>query len=107
MTARLATAGDLPALAEIWNVSFPGDEAFSQWFLENVFAPENALVWEEGGRAAGMLHLLPMRCQVSGQPVQAAYIFAVAVKPQHRGLGVAAGLLEEALRLSRERGAAL
>ena len=107
MIPRLAQADDLPALAGIWNASFPGDEAFSQWFLENVFAAQNALVWEADGRAAGMLHLLPMQCRTGDQWLPAAYIFAVAVLPHYRGRGAAAQLLEEALRLSRARGAAL
>jgi ribosomal protein S18 acetylase RimI-like enzyme len=91
-------------LKRIWNASFPGDEAFADWFLKNAYAPENALVWEEGGRASAMLHLIPMRCRMHGREVAAAYVYAVATLPESRGKGVAAALLQEAEVLEASRG---
>lgn len=107
MDIRLSRPGDLGALSEIWNASFPGDEAFADWFLKNVYAPEKTLVFEDGGRAAAMLHLLPMRFRTGGLETPAAYVYAVATLPDYRGRGVAAALLEEAAALEKERGTAL
>jgi ribosomal protein S18 acetylase RimI-like enzyme len=101
---RLARPEDLGALKEIWNASFPGDEAFADWFLENAYVPENALVWEEGGHASAMLHLIPMRCRMSGREFNASYVYAVATLPENRGKGVAAALLQEAEALEKSRG---
>lgn len=102
--SRLSRPEDLGDLKKIWNASFPGDEAFADWFLENAYVPENALVWEEGGRVSAMLHLIPMRCRMNGREVSAAYVYAVATLPENRGKGVAAALLQEAEALERSRG---
>lgn len=98
---------DLGDLKRIWTASFPGDEAFADWFLKNVYAPENALVWEDGGRARAMLHLIPMRCRMGGQEFSASYVYAVATLPENRGGGVAAALLQQAEALEKSRGTAL
>jgi GNAT superfamily N-acetyltransferase len=102
---RLSRPDDMAALKEIWSASFPGDEAFSDWFLHSVYAPENALVFEDGGRAAAMLHLLPARLRAGGEALTAAYVYAVATLPPYRGKGVAAALLGGAEDLARARGA--
>jgi predicted acetyltransferase len=104
---RLAGPRDAGALYEIWSASFPGDEAFARWFLDAVFEPENALVWDEGGRVLAMLHMLPMHCRIGGRAVAATYVYAVATRPDQRGRGHAAALLEEAVARSRARGAGL
>jgi len=98
---------DARALREIWNASFPGDEAFADWFLSSAHRPENALVWEDGGRPRAMLHLLPMDLKLAGRGVPAAYVYAVATLPESRGKGAAAALLEEAAQISQARGAKL
>ncbi len=104
MDIRLARPEDLGALKEIWNASFPGDEAFADWFLKTVFKTDSALVWEDGGRTAAMLHLIPMRWHVGGWEVPASYVYAVATLPEYRGRGVAAALLREAEALEKSRG---
>jgi GNAT superfamily N-acetyltransferase len=101
---RLSRPDDLGDLRSVWSASFPGDEAFADWFLKNAYAPENALVWVEGGRASAMLHLIPMRCRMPGREIRAAYVYAVATLPENRGKGVAAALLKEAEALERSRG---
>ena len=104
---RLSRPEDRAALEKIWSASFPGDEAFARWFLENVYAPERALVFEEGAEPRAMLHLMPVFCRSEGQDLAAAYVYAVATLPECRGRGIAAALLEEAAALEKLRGKAL
>ncbi len=104
---RLSRPEDLGALKEIWNASFPGDEAFADWFLKTSYRPDNALVWTDGESPAAMLHLIPMHLRIEGRDVRAAYVYAVATLPRHRGQGIAAALLEEAEALEKARGTAL
>jgi len=104
---RRSRPEDLGDLTRIWNASFPGDEAFADWFLRSVYAPEHSLVWEDGGRALAMLHLIPMTLRAGGREVSASYVYAVATLPESRGRGVAAALLEEAEALERSRGTEL
>jgi ribosomal protein S18 acetylase RimI-like enzyme len=104
---RLSRPEDLGALKDIWNASFPGDEAFADWFLKTTTAPERALVWEDGGLVRAMLHLLPMRCRAGGLEMSATYVYAVATLPECRGRGVAAALLTEAEEMERARGTSL
>lgn len=102
---RLSRPEDLGALLEIWNASFPGDEAFAKWFLE-MHRPEDALVWEDG-RPRAMLHLMPMRWVAGGRALSAFYVYAVATLPKSRGKGAAMALLMEAAAVSKDRGADL
>jgi ribosomal protein S18 acetylase RimI-like enzyme len=104
---RLSRPEDAGALKEIWNASFPGDEAFADWFLKAVYRPENALLWEDGGRARAMLHLMPMNVKIGGRDEPAAYVYAVATLPESRGKGAASALLTEAEAVSKARGAKL
>ncbi len=102
---RLSRPEDMAALKEVWSASFPGDENFSDWFLGNVYAPENALVYEDGGCAAAMLHLLPVSLRAGCEALTAAYVYAVATLPSLRGKGIAAALLGGAEDLAKARGA--
>ncbi len=104
---RLSRPEDRAALERIWNASFPGDEAFARWFLENAYAPERALVFEEGGAPRAMLHLMPVSLRSNGRDLAAAYVYAVATLPECRGRGIAASLLEDAAALERARGKAM
>lgn len=104
---RLSRPEDMGALRKIWNASFPGDEAFADWFLGNVYAPERALVWEGEGRVGAMLHLLPVTIASGGRALPAAYVYAVATLETYRGRGIAAALLEEAASLECARGTKL
>lgn len=104
---RLAREGDVGAIRQIWRASFPGDEAFCDWYLKSVFRPENALVWTQDAQPRGMLHLVPARVAAGDRVVSCAYVYAVATLPPWRGRGVAAALLEEAQALSLGRGASL
>jgi predicted N-acetyltransferase YhbS len=102
---RLSRPDDLDAMGEIWNASFPGDGAFADWFLTNVYAPERALIWEEGDCPGAMLHLLPIKVRSDGREAPATYVYAVATLPSLRGRGAASALIEEAAALERARGA--
>jgi GNAT superfamily N-acetyltransferase len=104
---RLSRPEDAGALLEIWNASFPGDEAFAKWFLTTVHRPEDAILWEDGGRPRAMLHLVPMRWSAGGLDLSAFYVYAVATLPESRGKGVAAALLSEAEAVAKSRGASL
>ncbi len=63
-------------------------------------APLYGFVWEEAGRIVGNVSLIPLRAQ----PKQ-YLIVNVAVHPAHRRQGIAAALMEAALRHARQQGA--
>jgi predicted acetyltransferase len=66
--------------------------------------PETLLVGEETGRVVAALQLHPLRQWVAGEPLRSAGIGTVAIAATHRRRGLAADLMNAALREARERG---
>jgi len=94
---RYSVAGDLPALAALWDVCFPGEEGFRAYYFSRVWQPGYTLVQADGeGLVAAMLHLLPVEVCVGGAVLQAAYVYAVGTAPEYRRRGLAGELLEQA-----------
>lgn len=96
MNYRFSTHADVPQLLDLWNACFPNDGPFPAYYFKTIFAPENALVAEEGDRIVAMLHLLPRTLSLLEKDIPAAYVFAVGTLPGFRGQGIAGGLLDQA-----------
>lgn len=103
MGLRLAEGRDVEELSRLWVTCFPGDEAFRDYFLKEVFDPKNTYVYTDGGRIVSMAHILPMEINYHSSTVPAGYIFAVGTDPEYRGRGLAAKVLEQIFLELRQR----
>lgn len=103
MQLRLAEERDREGLSDLWVTCFPGDEAFRDYFLKEVFEPRNAFVYADGDRIVSMAHILPMEIDYHSNVVPAGYIFAVGTDPEYRGRGLAARVLEQIFAELRHR----
>ena len=96
ITVRLMTESDVSAAAALEAACF--SEPWSEKSFLDALHNENTLYLaaEEDGRFIGMCGLW--------QSLDEADVMNVAVDPALRGRGVAAALMEELMRLGRERG---
>jgi len=91
-------------LAQIWQTCFDEPARPAKYFLNNYFCPENALIYQIGGKIAAVVYLLPAHIVADLKPVQAHYIYAAATLPQYRGHGYMAALLAWAALSGASRG---
>jgi predicted acetyltransferase len=110
---RWAEEGEIGGLARLVSHSFPGTARGPGWWEERLRQPpygggaDIVLVAEVDGDPAAALQLHPLRTRVAGREHRVAGVGSVAVSPLHRRRGLAARLVAEGLRRSRERGDSL
>ena len=90
--ARERDEGELRAL---FDLCFPGEEDFGDWFFRQIWRPERTLVWRQG-RIQAMVQLLPLWIGDGERALPAEYVYAVGTAPECRGQGLAARLLDYA-----------
>ena len=71
---RLARWGMQPELEKIWQVCFGDPRRPVAYFFNNAFQPRACLVYEIDGRAAAMVHMLPVRMAQPGGEVRGHYM---------------------------------
>lgn len=93
---------DAPALIALWHRVFEDPEALAAEFLRLLPGMGGGVAAFADGALAGAAYI------VTGLRVgekRAAYLYAVAVHPEYRGLGLGKGLTQKAAALGRARGA--
>ena len=75
---------DISDLQEMWRRCFETEDAYSNFYFERRFVPEDTLIWRIDGKAISMMTLMDV--SVGGE--RGCYIYAVATLPefQHRGI---------------------
>ncbi len=97
MNIRFSVKADIDGLSKLWDLCFPDDEEFKQYYLTNIFQPELTLVIEEGGDIIAMTHALIMEMNYHSSIIPSAYIYAVGTHPSYRGRGLAAQMMTRIL----------
>ena len=96
---------DREGISRLWREVFGDPEEYVALFFNRCWRPEDTLLWREGNQIAAMLFLLPCCLSFPGErEAPGYYVYAVATGKPYRGRGLSSLLLEEAARLSRERG---
>ncbi len=103
MHLRFAEERDREGISKLWITCFPGDEAFRNYFMKEIFVPNNTFVYTDGDKVVSMAHILPMEIDYHANVVSAGYIFAVGTDPKYRGRGLAAEVLEQIFKELRQR----
>ena len=96
---------ECPMITSLWEAVFADGPAFTVPFLETAEPARNALCAFERERLVGMLFLLPAVLSLSGEAMEARYLYGAATAPDFRGRGVFRRLEQEAARAAREAGA--
>ena len=99
-----ARGWEIEAAKSLWTETF-GDEAAFQEEFYRLCAPEGPLVLTENGELRSMLALPePALILADGRRLRAGYVYALATRPDRRGQGCAAMLMETAAGLAVRRG---
>ena len=99
-----ARGWEIEAAESLWTDVF-GDEAAFQENFYRLCAPEGPLVLIKDGELCSMLALPELALVLAdGRRLRAGYIYALATRPDQRGQGCAAMLIETAAGLARSRG---
>ncbi len=101
---RFSMEDDLPQLHTLWQEAFLESAEDTASYFTMRHQHENMLVDVSGDEVTAMLSLLPVTLKSAGWAKKARYIFAVATKKNHRGLGISTRLMEEAHKLIKEEG---
>jgi predicted acetyltransferase len=107
--SRPATEADIPALAALWALAFPGGpgvEARTRTLREGGSWGGLEQVWllESEGRLDAALRAIPLEIHLWGRPTPMLGLAAVAVAPHARRRGLATRLCREALLRGRAGG---
>ena len=97
---RYADKNDLEAIINIWEASFPGDEAFIGYYFDKVYKPANTLLYMSSGNIAAMLQMLPAMFSMPGGTVPVSYIYGAATHPDYRRRGYMTKLIKSAFEAS-------
>ena len=93
---------DAPALAALWHRVFADPEELARDFLRLLPALGSGVAAVRGGEIVGAAYIVT---ELFLEEKRAAYLYAVAVSPEHRGLGLGKALTREAAALGSHRGA--
>ena len=91
---RLSTTADIPALRHLWTLAFGDGGAYLDNFFDTYYRPERMIVLEQEGEVLAMTAWFDTTFVLPGEgDYRAAYLYAVATHPDHRGQGLSGRLL--------------
>ena len=103
---RFVEQRDFPAVVDLWNCCFPGDETFTAWFFAHSYRPEVTLVDEEDGVLCSMLQMLPYQLHDMRGVRPVTYIYGACTAPACRRQHRMDRLLARSFELDRQAGRA-
>ena len=99
-----ARGWEIGAAKSLWTDTFGDETAFQEEFYR-LCAFEGPLVLVEDGALCSMLALPELALVLAdGRRLRAGYVYALATRPDRRGQGFAAMLIETAAGQARDRG---
>lgn len=90
---RPAYPSDRAAMTALWQQVFGDSEATITGFYEAFPRCRAAVAENEVGALVSIVHVLPQTLTVEDQTIPAAYLYAVATRPDYRGRGLASTLI--------------
>lgn len=91
---RKSKKEDISTIKNLWHECFPDDTDYANFFFENIFKEECAVLFESGGEILGMIHVFPRVINTPRGQLSAKYIYGVGTKKSARGRGVAGRLMD-------------
>lgn len=104
ITVKNAEPHNLHALKKIWKQCFGDSDEYINAFFEKGFKPEYSLIALYDLKPVGMMYTLPAMMNHRGKEYMGEYLYAVAVKPEYRNMGVMRAMEEKAVELARKQG---
>jgi GNAT superfamily N-acetyltransferase len=98
---EFAASADNREIRALWDICFPEEPEFNDWFFNNKFDVRKCLVLREDGIIKAMAQLLPYEISGVGK---VRYIYGAATHPDHRRLGLMRKLLEHSFEIDKANG---
>lgn len=98
---RFADKNDYYKIRELWDIAFPEDKNFNDYFFENIFDINTVLILTENNNLISMAQMIPYKIKELGD---VTYIYGAATSPQYRGQGRMKKLLEESFEIDKKLG---
>ena len=100
MTFDYPTPAQVPILKQLWQTAFGDTEEFLQDFFSTAFSPLRCRIAQVKEQTVGMLYWFDVTCRDQ----KMAYLYALAVHPDHRGQGIGRRLMEDTQELLKSQG---
>ncbi len=88
---KYAEKKDTNEILSLFNICFPNEEEFVQYFFENFFEPKNTIICIEDRHIVGMA--MELEYIISGIG-SATYLYGVGTHPDYRGRGICGNILD-------------
>lgn len=89
---------------QLFNAGFKETAKWSDWYFNNVYRNENALLAYDGNQPAACLMLDPYNLKLGKATIKSGYISCCTTSPQYRRKGFMSRLLDDALIEAISRG---
>jgi|GEM_PF-1049004 len=93
MQLTFATPGDKAAVMALYDLCFPGEHDYCEYYHTHFWKPERCLLTKDGDRLAAMVNLMDVTMEHLDGTLDATYIFAAATHPDYRGKGIMGNML--------------
>lgn len=103
---RFAEPRDTAAVRALWEVCFPDDSGFNDYFFRHHYRPQHTLLLTEDAALCAMLQMLPYRLSAAEGEGEITYIYGACTAPAHRRKGYMARLLEQSFVMDQAAGRA-
>ena len=100
MTIKLPDISDIPALKDLWKEAFADTDDFINLFFSLAFSKENSLCAYDKETLTASLYWFD--AFIENEKV--AYIYGVATKKTHRGMGISTALIKKTHELLKKSG---
>ncbi len=100
---KYAENKDKSEILNLFNICFPNEEEFAEYFFKHFFSPENTVICVEDGKIAGSA--MELKYDISGVG-EVTYLYAVGTLPEYRGRGLCKSILDYSHREDIKKGRA-
>jgi len=87
-------------IIELWNICFPENIEFTNWYFKNIYKSENTLIYTKNGIICSMLQELPFSFKYN----KATYIYGACTHPNYRRIGLMGELLNRSFKNDIKKG---
>ena len=100
---RFAYKDDVSEIRKLWDIAFPEEPDFNDYFFKNIFDYKNALVLIKKNAIVSMAQMMPYDLKGVGK---VTYIYGAATDPMYRKQGLMSELLKKSFEIDVEKGRA-
>lgn len=98
---RFATENDTQDVIKLWNLCFPDDSGFNEYFFSNIYKPEYNLLLFKDNILCSMAQMLPYKMQNGNEMENITYIYGACTHPHYRRQHLMDKLLNHSFEIDR------